>query len=62
VKVPAQALERMRQAESGGPAAEQAEGLRISQEVLETVRGLVQGIQISVPAGRTEFALEVLRL
>jgi methionine synthase / methylenetetrahydrofolate reductase(NADPH) len=62
VKVPAEALERMRQAESGGPSAEQTEGLRISQEVLEGVRGLVQGIQISVPAGRTEFALEVLRL
>ena len=62
VKVPAETLERMRRAEAAGPAAEQAEGLRIAQEILASVRGLVQGIQVSVPAGRTEAALEVLRL
>ena len=45
-----------------GPAAEHAEGLRITQEVLDGVRGLAQGVQISVPAGRTEVALEVLKL
>jgi homocysteine S-methyltransferase len=62
VKVPAETLERMRQAEVAGPAAEQAEGLRIAHEVLARVRGLVQGIQVGVPAGRTEVALEVLQL
>ena len=36
---------------AGGPAAEQAEGLRIAQEVLEACAGLVQGVQVSVPAG-----------
>jgi hypothetical protein len=62
VKVPADTLERMSRAETAGPAAEQAEGLRIAQEVLAGVRGLVQGIQVSVPPGRTEVALEVLQL
>ena len=32
------------------------------QEVLDGIRGLAQGVQISVPAGRTEVALEVLKL
>jgi 5,10-methylenetetrahydrofolate reductase len=62
VKVPDAALDRMQQAETEGPEAEHAEGLRIAREVLDGVRGLVQGIQISVPAGRTEVALEVLQL
>ncbi|MEZ0335081.1 MAG: bifunctional homocysteine S-methyltransferase/methylenetetrahydrofolate reductase [Gemmatimonadales bacterium] len=62
VKVPTAVLERMRQAETAGPAAEHAEGLRIMQEVLHGIRGLAQGVQISVPAGRTEVALEVLKL
>jgi homocysteine S-methyltransferase len=62
VEVPAGVLDRMRQAESAGPAAEHAEGVRIAREVLEGIRGLIQGIQISAPAGRTESALEVLQL
>jgi homocysteine S-methyltransferase len=62
VRVPEVVLERMRRAEAGGSAAEHAEGVRIAQEVLEGVRGLVQGIQVSVPSGRPEVALEVLDL
>jgi homocysteine S-methyltransferase len=62
VRVPESVLERMRRAEADGVQAELAEGVRIAQEVLEGLRGLVQGIQVSAPSGRTEVALEVLEL
>jgi ribosomal protein L18 len=50
----------MRQAEAGGMEAAHAEGIRIAQEVLEAVRGMVQGVQVSTPGGRVEVALEAL--
>jgi methionine synthase I (cobalamin-dependent)/5,10-methylenetetrahydrofolate reductase len=59
-RVPEAVLERMRQAEAGGPEAGHAEGIRIAQEVLEAVRGMVQGVQVSTPGGRVEVALEAL--
>jgi methionine synthase I (cobalamin-dependent)/5,10-methylenetetrahydrofolate reductase len=57
VRVPESVLDRMRRAEQRGSA--HAEGLRIAQEVVEAVRGMVQGIQVSAP-GRPEVALEAL--
>jgi methionine synthase / methylenetetrahydrofolate reductase (NADH) len=57
VRVPESVLERMRLAEARGVA--HAEGVRIAQEVIEAVRGMVQGIQFSAP-GRPEVALEAL--
>ncbi len=62
VRVPEAVLDRMRRAEVRGAAAEHAEGVRIAQEVLEGLRGLVQGIQVSAPSGRPDVALEVLDL
>jgi len=59
-RVPEVVLERMRRAEAGGTAAAHAEGIRIAQEVLEAVRGMVQGVQVSTPGGRVEVALEAL--
>jgi homocysteine S-methyltransferase len=59
-RVPESVLERMRQAEARGPAAAHAEGARLAQEVLESVRGMVQGIQVSTPGGRIGTALEAL--
>jgi methionine synthase / methylenetetrahydrofolate reductase(NADPH) len=53
-------LERMRRAEAGGAEEAHAEGLRIAQEVLEAVRGMVQGVQVSTHGGRVEVALEAL--
>jgi hypothetical protein len=47
----------MRQAEARGVA--HAEGIRIAQEVVEAVRGSVQGIEVSAP-GRPEVAIEAL--
>jgi 5,10-methylenetetrahydrofolate reductase len=58
-RVPELVLERMRRAQAGGETAARAEGVRIAQEVLETVQGMVQGIQVSAP-GRPEVALEAL--
>jgi methionine synthase I (cobalamin-dependent)/5,10-methylenetetrahydrofolate reductase len=58
--VPEAVLERMRRAEAAGPEAAHAEGIRIAQEVLEAVRGMVQGVQVSTPSGRVEVALEAL--
>jgi homocysteine S-methyltransferase len=59
-RVPEAVLERMRRAEAGGPEEAHAEGIRIALEVLEAVRGLVQGVQVSTPGGRFEVALETL--
>ncbi|HEX2217238.1 MAG TPA: bifunctional homocysteine S-methyltransferase/methylenetetrahydrofolate reductase [Gemmatimonadales bacterium] len=58
--VPEAVLERMRRAEAAGPEAAHAEGIRIAQEVLEAVRGMVQGVQVSTPGGRIDVALEAL--
>jgi homocysteine S-methyltransferase len=59
-RVPEAVLERMRRAEAGGPEEAHAEGIRIALEVLEAVRGMVQGVQVSTPGGRFEVALETL--
>jgi homocysteine S-methyltransferase len=59
-QVPEAVLERMQRAETGGAEAAHAEGIRIAQEVLEAVRGMVQGVQVSTPGGRVEVALEAL--
>jgi methionine synthase / methylenetetrahydrofolate reductase(NADPH) len=59
-RVPEAVLERMRRAETGGTEAAHAEGILIAQEVLEAVRGMVQGVQVSTPGGRVEVALEAL--
>jgi homocysteine S-methyltransferase len=59
-QVPEAVLERMREAEAGGAEAAHAEGIRIAQEVLDAVRGMVQGVQVSTPGGRIEVALEAL--
>ncbi len=59
-RVPETVLERMRRAEAAGAGAAHAEGIRIAQEILEAVRGMVQGVQVSTPGGRPEVALEAL--
>jgi homocysteine S-methyltransferase len=48
----------MAQAET--PEAARAEGIRIAQEMLEAVRPLVQGVQVSAPFGNDEAAAEVI--
>ncbi len=61
VVVPQFVLDRMRHAESRGPQFAAAEGVQIAREVLEELRGSVQGVQVSAPNGNTDSALQVLQ-
>jgi homocysteine S-methyltransferase len=58
VSVPDSIMLRMQQASS--PDAARAEGILIAQEMLETARPMVQGVQVSAPFGRYTVAAEVL--
>jgi 5,10-methylenetetrahydrofolate reductase len=60
VQVPSAVVERMRRAQEHGAAAARAEGVAVAAEMIESVRDLVQGVQVSAPAGRVDSALEVL--
>ena len=57
ITIPAVVMERMRKADTGDRA--RAEGVKIAQELLVAIRGLVQGVQISAPFGRYALAVEV---
>jgi methionine synthase I (cobalamin-dependent)/5,10-methylenetetrahydrofolate reductase len=61
VQVPQAVLERMRLAQEQGTAAARAEGVAIAAEMVEAVKDLVQGVQVTAPAGRIGAALDVLR-
>jgi methionine synthase / methylenetetrahydrofolate reductase (NADH) len=61
VQVPPAVIERMRKAQEQGSAAARAEGVAIAAEVIDAVQGLVQGVQITAPAGRVDAALQVLK-
>ena len=61
VVVPAGIIDRMRKAQEHGSTAARAEGIAIASEMVEAVKDLVQGVQVSAPAGRIDAALEVLR-
>ena len=58
VRVPDDVLDRMRRA--NGPAAAAGEGNEVARELVGVLRGLVQGVLVSAPAGRLEPVLEVL--
>jgi len=57
VRVPAQFMERMRSADT--PERARQEGVRIAQEMVQQVRPMVQGVQLSAPFGRYSMAIEV---
>ncbi len=59
VTVPAETIARMRRANERSKEHAVAEGIAIARELLERVRGSVQGVQVSAPFGRVELALEV---
>ncbi|CAN5910812.1 bifunctional homocysteine S-methyltransferase/methylenetetrahydrofolate reductase [soil metagenome] len=59
VSVPAQVIDRMRRASDKSKEHAIAEGIAIAREMLERVRGAVQGVQVSAPFGKVELALEV---
>ena len=58
VSMPEEIMLRMAQAET--PDAARQEGIRIAQEMLESVRSMVQGVQVSAPFGRYTAAAEVI--
>ena len=60
VSVPDAIVARMARAEN--PEAARAEGIAIAREMLQTVRGMVQGAQISAPQGRYTSAVDVLEV
>ena len=59
VSVPAEVIDRMRRAQEHGKDAAQAEGVTIAREMLQRIRPMVQGAQVSAPFGRVQVALEV---
>ncbi|HEV2323980.1 MAG TPA: bifunctional homocysteine S-methyltransferase/methylenetetrahydrofolate reductase [Terracidiphilus sp.] len=58
VAMPEEIMLRMAQADK--PDAARREGIRIAQEMLEAVRPIVEGVQVSAPSGRYAAAAEVL--
>ena len=61
MQVPHAVIERMRLAQEQGTVAARAEGVAIAAEMVEAVKDLVQGVQVTAPAGRIGPALDVLR-
>ncbi len=59
VIVPEPILERMRRAGTGPEAVK--EGIAIARELLENMRAMIQGVQISAPFGRVQYVLDVLK-
>jgi len=60
VRIPEEIMDRMRRAQDVGKDAAVAEGVAIAREMLDTFKGSIQGVQVSAPFGRVEYALEVL--
>ena len=60
VSVPDEVIARMRRAQERGKEAALAEGVAIAREMLQRLRPMVQGVQVSAPFGRASIALEVL--
>ena len=61
VQVPAAIINRMRTAQEHGSAAARDEGILIASEMVDAVKSLVQGVQVSAPAGRVDAALQTLK-
>jgi homocysteine S-methyltransferase len=57
VPVPEPYMERMRRAESAEAA--RAEGIAIAREMVERVKSMVAGVQLSAPFGRYQMAIDV---
>jgi homocysteine S-methyltransferase len=57
VPVPDYYMERMRQVDNAEKSRQ--EGVAIAREMVERVRGMVQGVQLSAPFGRYQMAIDV---
>jgi homocysteine S-methyltransferase len=60
ISVPQAIMDRMRKVDTGERA--RAEGVKIAQETLLSIRNLVQGAQIAAPFGRYAMAVEVAKV
>jgi methionine synthase / methylenetetrahydrofolate reductase(NADPH) len=60
VVVPESVVKRMRAASEKSKEHAVAEGIGIAREMLERVRGAVQGAQVSAPFGKVDLAVSVL--
>ncbi|HEY1757292.1 MAG TPA: bifunctional homocysteine S-methyltransferase/methylenetetrahydrofolate reductase [Bryobacteraceae bacterium] len=58
IPVPSESMARMSMAGSGEAA--RAEGVAIAREIVERVRGMVAGVQLSAPFGRYQMAIDVV--
>ena len=61
VRVPDEVIQRMAKAQERGREAALDEGRQIAIEMLDAVRGAVNGVHISTPMGRIDVAIEVLQ-
>jgi methionine synthase / methylenetetrahydrofolate reductase(NADPH) len=59
VSVPDEIITRMRRANEKSKEHAVAEGIAVAREMLERVRSIVQGAQVSAPFGKVELALQV---
>ncbi|HEY5087674.1 MAG TPA: methylenetetrahydrofolate reductase, partial [Gemmatimonadaceae bacterium] len=59
VTVPDEVISRMRRANAVSKEHAVQEGISIAREMLERVRPVVAGVQVSAPFGKAELALEV---
>ena len=59
VSVPDAIIARMRRANEKSKEHAVAEGIAVAREMLERVRPIVQGVQVSAPFGKVELALQV---
>jgi homocysteine S-methyltransferase len=59
VIVPREIVDRMQRASGKGKEFATQEGIAIAREMFERVRPHVQGLQVSAPFGRVQFALQV---
>ena len=60
VTVPSAVIDRMRRANAASKEHAVREGIAIAREMLERVRPMVAGVQVSAPFGKAELALDVL--
>ncbi len=59
IHVPDAVMARMRRAQEKGKDAARREGCAIAREMLAEVKALVEGVQVSAPFGKVEYALDV---
>jgi methionine synthase / methylenetetrahydrofolate reductase(NADPH) len=58
ISVPNEIMERMRQAKSKEKALQQ--GIDIAREMIRHIKNHIQGVQVSAPLGKVQYALDVL--